>query len=332
MVAPPVLAAVAYAASLIIACIVGGFQQTTTEVPLARQLEIDRGVYKIAPGVFMPLLANGISRNHSVWLASGGRHIDTAFWYGDAQQAAVGEAIAASGIPRADLFITTKVACCPTERCSSFCDTPPNLVGASTANVTEQLERSLALLGLEQADLVLLHNPCSRLEDTAAAYAALEAAHARGLARAIGVSNLNASALAALLEVATVPPAVNQCSLSIAGHPAAHDGVGTTCLEGSRLYGADDETVRFSAQRGVAFAAYSPLGSISKVDVLGHAEVQAMARAKGKTAAAVALRWLVQQGITAVTATSNAEHAAEALDVFSFALTQGEMRRLSRIR
>ena len=56
-------------------------------------------------------------------------------------------------------------------------------------------------------------------------------------------------------------------------------------------------------------------------------------RPKGKTRrAGVALRWLVQQGITAVTATSNAEHAAEALDVFSFALTQGEMRRLSRIR
>ena len=327
MVAPPVLAAAAYVGSLLIACIVSGFQQTTP-----RQPEIDRGVFKIAPGVFMPLIANGISRNHSMWLASGGRHIDTAFWYGDVQQAAVGDAIAASGIPRADLFITTKVACCPTERCSSFCDAPPNPVGASTANVTEQLEHSLALLRLEQADLVLLHNPCSRPEDTAAAYAALEAAHARGLARAIGVSNLNASALAALLEVATVPPAVNQCALSIAGHPAAHDGVGTTCLEGSRLYGADDATVRFSAQRGVAFAAYSPLGSISKVDVLGHAEVQAVARAKGKTAAQVALRWLVQQGITAVTATSNAEHAAEALDVFRFALTQREMRRLSRIR
>ena len=91
MVAPPVLAAAAYAASLIFACIVSGFQQTTIEVPLAGQLEISQGVFKIAPGVFMPLIANGISRNHSVWLASGGRHIDTAFWYGDAQQAAVGE-------------------------------------------------------------------------------------------------------------------------------------------------------------------------------------------------------------------------------------------------
>ena len=55
-----------------------------------------------------------------------------------------------------------------------------------------------------------------------------------------------------------VPPAVNQCALSIGGHPAAHDGSGTTCLEGSRRYGSDDETVRFSARHGVAFAAYSP--------------------------------------------------------------------------
>ena len=68
------------------------------------------------------------------------------------------------------------------------------------------------------------------------------------------------------------------------------------------------------------------------MDVLGHSELKAVARAKGKTAAQVALRWLVQQGIAAVTATSSADHAAEALDVFSFALTGGEMRRLSRIR
>ena len=287
---------------------------------------------EIAKGVWMPLVANGISRNHSAWLRAGGRHVDTAFVYGDAQQAAVGEAIAASGLPRADLFVTTKVVCCPTHRCSEFCTEPPNAVNASMHNVSEQLEHSLRLLGLEYADLVLLHWPCARLEDTVAAYSVLEQAHAAGRARAIGVSNMNASALAALLKVVSVSPAVNQCAHSIAGHPAAHDGVGTRCLEGSRLYGADDETARFSQQQHVAFAAYSPLGSISNVDVLGRPEVQAVAQAKAKSPAQVALRWLVQQGVTAVTATSNPAHAAEALAVFDFSLTRREMKELGRLR
>jgi 2,5-diketo-D-gluconate reductase A len=193
-----------------------------------------------------------------VWLESGGRHIDTAFVYGDAQQALVGAAVATSGISREELFITTKVMCCPTDRCSQFCVEPPNPVNASVTNVREQLEHSLGLLRLKYADLVLLHFPCSSFEDTAAAYAVLEEAHAQGLARAIGVSNLNASALAALLEVAKVRPAVNQNAFSIAGHPAAHDGEGTTCLEGSRLYGADDGSFEFGTKHGVKLAAYSP--------------------------------------------------------------------------
>lgn len=301
------------------------------------------GAIEIAPGVHMPLVANGISRNHSVWLASGGRHIDTAFLYGDAQQALVGEAIAASGLPREELFVTTKVTCCPTDRCTStgypFCEEPPNPVGVGThtgaerldlmRNATEQLQHSLRLLRLARADLVLLHFPCSRFEDTLAAYRELEAAHAAGIARAIGVSNLNASTLAALLAEAAVRPAVNQVAFSVGGHPAAHDGAGTACEEGSRLYGADDETLRYSQAQGVALAAYSPLGSISKVDVLGNAVVTEVAATRGVSAAQVGLRWLVQQRIAAVTATTNPDHAAEALGVLGFQLSGSEMRRLA---
>jgi diketogulonate reductase-like aldo/keto reductase len=92
----------------------------------------------------------------------------------------------------------------------------------------------------------------------------------------------------------------------------------------------------FRQQSGVVThrppSALGSLGSISKVDVLGRPEVQSVAQAKNKTAAQVAIRWLVQQGITAVTATSSPTHAAEALGVFNFSLTRKEMRQLSALR
>jgi len=196
---------------------------------------------KIADGVWMPLLACGITKDHSVWLAAGGRHIDTGFLYGDAEQTEVGRAIKASGLPRRRVFVTTKVMCCPTDRCESFCNEPPNAVGASLVNQTTQLEHSLKILGLDYVDLALLHFPCRSWEGTLRAYAALEAAKARGLTRAIGISNFNASALERLLATGA-KPAVLQNAYSVAGHPAAHDGAPNFCREGSNLYGSNDET------------------------------------------------------------------------------------------
>ena len=173
--------------------------------------------------ISMPLLANGINANHSVWLDAGGRHIDTAFIYGDDQQKSIGEAIRASGIPRGDLFITTKVACCPTLRCNKFCTSSNDV---SAYDPAAQLNHSIQLLGLECppprfahrkshgyarstscgfVDLALLHFPCSRFEDTLRAYKVLVDARDRGLTRAIGVSNFNASLLRALLDAVEAP-------------------------------------------------------------------------------------------------------------------------------
>jgi len=152
------------------------------------------------------------------------------------------------------------------------------------------------------------------------------------LARAIGVSNFNASALKRLLRHARTKPAVVQNALSVAGHPAPHRGEGTACSEGAPLYGSDDATLRFARRHRITFAAYSPLGSISRVDVLGHPVVREVAAAHGKTPAQVALKWLVQQGIAAVTNTARPKHAAEALDLGSFTLSAREMRALSKAR
>ena len=97
------------------------------------------------------------------------------------------------------------------------------------------LEHSLTLLGVDYADLVLLHFPCLAFDDTVEAWRQLEAALAKGWARAIGVSNFNATALSALLKHARTKPAMNQNAFSIAGHPPAHGGTVGPCEEGSPM-------------------------------------------------------------------------------------------------
>lgn len=291
----------------------------------------DKHRIEIAKGVHMPLVLNGITDDHGVWLALGGRGIDSGFLYGDEQQRQVGDAIRDSGVAREDIFLVTKVNCCPTARCSRFCARPPFPNAAppmAVHNATEMLEHSLKVLGQPYADLVLMHFPCTDFHDTAATWAALEAAHARGWARAIGLSNVNASLLRRLLRVAKVKPAVVQNAFSIAGHPPAHRGAAGPCQEGDPLYGSDDETLSFCRRRGITFSAYSPLGSISKVNVLEQPAVRAAAAAHSKSTAQVALKWLVQQRVAAVTSTSRPKHILEALDLSSFTLTRAEMRAL----
>ena len=282
--------------------------------------------------VRMPLLFNGISRDHSVWLSSGGRGIDTAFLYGDEQQRDVGLAIQESHVPRDELFVITKINCCPTDRCSSFCAKPPFHTDALHAvrNGSAMLAHSLALLNLRYADLVLLHFPCSDFNQTLRMYRALEAAHDQGRARAIGVSNFNASALQMLLAHARIRPALNQNAFSVAGHPPSHRGEAAPCLEGAPLYGSDDATLAYCRGEGIAFAAYSPLGHISKVGVLDHPTVRKIAAKHAREPAQIALRWLTQQGIAAVTATSRSDHAHQAIESLTFNLTKREMRQLAR--
>ena len=110
---------------------------------------------EIAPGVRMPLVFNGMSTDHGLWLASGGRGIDTAFLYGDELQRHVASGIAASGVEREEVFVTTKVNCCPTDRCSRFCAHPPRPTSAppmSVHNGSEMLKHSLAMTGQRYVD------------------------------------------------------------------------------------------------------------------------------------------------------------------------------------
>ena len=134
---------------------------STADVPKTKE---------ISPGVFMPYVNLGGVHSHpsnySLWLELGGTGLDSALMYGDDVQVEVGTAIAASGIARKDLFITSKIPCCPAGF-STYCawykqEYPRPLPGDMLAEMDNRL------LGLDYVDLMLLHWPCDTMEETLA--------------------------------------------------------------------------------------------------------------------------------------------------------------------
>jgi len=153
-----------------------------------------------------------------------------------------------------------------------------------------------------------------------AVYNVLEQAKAAGRARALGVSNFNATMLEEFFPRISTKPVVNQAGFSIAGH-----------TKDESRWGRDDATVSKSKQLGIQHMACSPFGQYTDVDVLNDPTVASIAAAHGKTSAQVALRWIVQQDIVVVTRSNSLEHDEEDMDIFNWTLTADEMQRLSAI-
>jgi diketogulonate reductase-like aldo/keto reductase len=224
-------------------------------------------------------------------LKLGYRHIDTAWKYGS--ERAVGEGIRASGVPRGDIFLCTKVS-------HEY---------LSASDFARSVDESLATLGVDYVDLLLVHwpNAAIPLKET---MGALAKAKRDGLARHIGVANFNI----ALLDeaIALCPePLVN---LQGEGHPY---------IDTTRIVDA-------CRARGIVFTAYTPLGRGRLLDdpVLGE-----IAKSQGRTVAQVALRWLVQRGsIVPIPRSSNPGRLAENLDVFGFTLSDDEMARIGALK
>mmetsp|Transcript_34832 Transcript_34832/g.81345 ORF Transcript_34832/g.81345 Transcript_34832/m.81345 type:complete len:303 (+) Transcript_34832:112-1020(+) len=264
---------------------------------------------EIAPGVKMPLLNAGIG-NRSIWVEAGGRGLDTAFIYGDDDQKSAGTTVAKSGVPREELFITTKVPCCPS-----------NFVQCTFSDTHANLQHDLDMLGVGQVDVMLLHWPCETFEQTLRAYKAIEDFYDAGKARAIGVSNFNSTLLSSFVKAVKVKPAVNQVGFSVGGH-----------FPDESPWGRDDATLAESRKLGVHLTAYSPLGGITKVDVFHDATVLAIAAQHNRSAAQVALRWLTELQIPLITTTSSIAHAQSDLDIFDFTLSKEEMQQLSAVK
>ncbi|GCB00290.1 MULTISPECIES: aldo/keto reductase [Mycolicibacterium] len=224
----------------------------------------------------------------SAALEMGIRLIDTAAVYGNEE--AVGRAIAASGIPRAEIFVTTKLA---------------NADQGFQAG-QDAFKVSLDKLGLEYVDLYMIHWPAGDISKYVDSWGALIKLHNDGTAKSIGVCNFTDEDLSTIIDLSYVSPVVNQIEL----HPL---------LNQSALRAVH-------AERGIVTQAYSPLGV---GNLLTHATVQSIAAEYGKTPAQVLIRWSLQLGNSVIPRSSSPERIAENLDVFGFELAAEHMDSLN---
>lgn len=218
-------------------------------------------------------------------LAVGYRHIDTAAFYENEED--VGAAIKASGIPRKDIFLTTKVW--------------PDDFQAD--DFKSAVDESLEKLKVDSVDLLLLHwpNPKVPLSET---IHALNEAQKKGKARAIGISNFTVPLIQEAVRLSRVPLAVNQVEY----HPYLDQG----------------KVLAELRKNGMALTAFQP---IARGRVIHEPLLQEIGARYGKSPTQVCLRWLVQQkDVVAIPKTATLERAKENLDIFDFTLSAEEMK------
>ena len=224
-------------------------------------------------------------------LSVGYRHIDTASIYRN--EADVGAGLRASGIPRADVFVTTKVW----------------WTDIAAGDLERSAEASLKRLGLDQVDLLMIHWPNPRIP-LEGSIKALNAVKRSGLARHIGVSNFPSGLLAQALSLSDAPLVANQVEY----HPY---------LDQSKVLSA-------CRRAGMAMVSYCPLyrgGGLFEEQA-----VRSAASRHGKSPGQVVLRWHVQQqGVVAIPRTTKKERLAENMAIFDFALSEDEMSAISAL-
>jgi diketogulonate reductase-like aldo/keto reductase len=249
-------------------------------------------------GVDMPALGLGVFQTPpdettdavQTALETGYRHIDTAAAYGNERE--VGEGIRRSGVDRSDIFIETKVW----------------ISDYGYDQTLHAFDKSAGKLGVDQIDLLILHQALPEAFDTTiAAYRALEKLLADGRVRAIGVSNFMVDHLAILREAASITPAVNQIEV----HP----------------YFSQPEVRAANAELGILTQAWSPIGGITSyrgdaaTSTFTDPVIVGIGEAHGKSPAQVMLRWQLQLGHSVIPKSVRPERIRENFAVFDFELT-----------
>ncbi len=222
-------------------------------------------------------------------IARGYRLIDTAAAYENEE--AVGRAIAGCGLPREELFITTKLW----------------VQDANYDDAKKAIATSLSKLGLEYIDLYLLHQP---MGDYYGAYRAMEELHEAGKLKAIGVCNFYPHILADFCETVRVKPAVCQVEL----HP----------------FFQQENALALMKEYGVTPEAWGPFAE-GRHEIFTHPVLSRIGQKYAKTAAQVALRWNIQRGVVVIPKSIHSERMQENMDIWDFELTAEDMGEIAKL-
>jgi 2,5-diketo-D-gluconate reductase A len=246
-------------------------------------------------GLTMPVVGFGTSTLHgdvcirsvSDAISVGFRLFDTAHIYGNEEF--VGEGIKQSGIPREELFITTKL----------WVD------DAGYESTKKAFQTSMDKLGLEYVDLYLIHRPRG---DVKGSWKAMEELYQEGKIKAIGVSNFEPHQIEELLSYAEIKPAVNQIE--------------------NHVFYQQHEAHDFLKNAGVQMQGWSPFAA-GRNNIFENPVLAEIGKKHGKSIAQVCLRWHYQRGIVAIPRTSQKEHMIENLDIFDFELDAADMQTIA---
>lgn len=241
------------------------------------------GVYKVTNEEIKDAVTHALN--------AGYRSIDTAQFYDN--EAGVGEAIKESGIPREEIFVTTKVW----------------NTHHGYDKALEAFEQSLTLLNLDYIDLYLVHWPMPKYDLYVETYKALEKLYHDGRVRAIGVSNFHIVHLERLLAECEIKPVVNQVEC----HP----------------YLQQKELKAFCKENDIVVEAWSPIAKGG--EVLQDEIIKEIADKYGKSAAQVVLRWHMQEGTIAIPKSVTPSRIKENIDIFDFSLTDEEMEKIASL-
>ena len=222
-------------------------------------------------------------------IESGYRLIDTAAAY--MNEKAVGEAIRKCGVPREELFITTKLW----------------VQDASYEGAKKAIQTSLDDLGLDYLDLYLLHQP---MGDYIGAYRAMEEAYKEGKLRAIGVCNFYPARLADLCETVEVKPAVNQVEL----HP----------------FFQQEDALALMKEYGVIPEAWGPFAE-GNHGIFTHPVLTKIGEKYGKSAAQTALRWNAQRGVVVIPKSVHKDRMEQNMDIWDFSLSEEDMAEIAKL-
>ena len=230
-------------------------------------------------------------QNVRLALEAGFRHIDTAQAYEN--EAEVGQGIADSGVPRQEIFVTTKVA--------------THIMREGEQAVRDAIDASLDKLKSDYIDLLLIHWPVK--DCVKQTWQVMEDEVRQGKVRSIGVSNFNRHHLDDLLSYAEIRPVINQIEV----HPLM----------------TQEENIAYNHHLGIEVEAWGPFGQ-GDIDVVGHPLLQSLAQKYQKTASQIVLRWIVQRGLITIPR-AKPNHFAENLGIMAFTLTDEDMLAISRL-